>query len=59
MPAIRHCRHCLGDCSGTCLLPGDQGLCIHSPVPRMSGRDRLSLLRTRAFWRRVLFGPYG
>jgi hypothetical protein len=56
MPPARHCRHCLGDCSGRCLLPGDQGLCIHSPVPRMSAREWLNLVRTRRFWRRALFG---
>jgi hypothetical protein len=56
MPSVRHCRHCLGDCSGDCLLPGDQGLCIHDRVPRRSAREWLVLLRTRRFWHRVLFG---
>jgi hypothetical protein len=32
MPAARHCRHCYGDCPGTCLLPGTGGLCIHQPA---------------------------
>jgi hypothetical protein len=56
MPSVRHCRHCLGDCSGDCLLPGDQGLCIHNPIPRLPPRAWLSMLRTRRFWHRVLFG---
>jgi len=28
MPVARHCRHCLGDCPGDCLL-GESGRCIH------------------------------
>jgi hypothetical protein len=56
MPSVRHCRHCLGDCAGDCLLPGDQGLCIHRPVPRRSARELLFSIRTRRFWHRVLFG---
>ena len=28
MAAVRHCRHCWGDCLGECLL-GDTGMCIH------------------------------
>lgn len=32
MTVRRHCRHCLGDCDGTCLLPGQDDLCIHHPV---------------------------
>ena len=55
MPSVRHCRHCLGDCRDDCLLPGDQGLCIHDPV-RRPAREWLFLLRTRRFWHRVLFG---
>jgi hypothetical protein len=56
MPSVRHCRHCFGDCPGDCLLPGDQGLCIHNPRVRRSARERLLVLRTRRFWHRVLFG---
>jgi hypothetical protein len=56
MPSVRHCRHCLGECSGSCQLPGDQGLCIHKPVPRRSAREWLYAVRTRRFWHRVLWG---
>ena len=56
MSSVRHCRHCFGACSGNCLLPGDQGLCIHKPVPRRSAREWLFLMRTRRFWHRVLWG---
>jgi hypothetical protein len=52
----RHCRHCYGDCDGGCLLPGGEGLCIHSPVPHRSPREWLGLLRTRRFWRRFFLG---
>jgi hypothetical protein len=51
-----HCRHCYGNCDGKCLLPGTEGLCIHSPVPRRSARDRVAVMRTRRFWRRLLAG---
>jgi hypothetical protein len=57
MPAVRHCRHCLGACPGTCLLPGGNGLCIHRPLPRQPLRLRLRLIGTRRFWRRLLWGP--
>jgi hypothetical protein len=56
MPAARHCRHCYGDCPGTCLLPGTGGLCIHQPAPKLTPGQRLALLRTRRFWHRVLHG---
>ena len=49
MGAARHCRHCLGDCAGDCLLPGGGGLCIHNPTPRMPVRDRLLLIGSRKF----------
>jgi hypothetical protein len=61
MTRARHCRHCLGDCPGDCLLPGDAGdagLCIHKPAPAMSWRERLRLLGSRKFWRRVFWGPH-
>jgi hypothetical protein len=57
MPIDRHCRHCAGNCSGDCLLPGDSGLCIHRPLPGMPLRVRLRLIGTRRFWRRLLWGP--
>jgi len=54
MPA--HCRHCLGDCGGDCLLPGGGERCIHRPAPRLSAGQRLALLRMRSFWHRVFWG---
>jgi hypothetical protein len=57
MPTGRHCRHCAGNCPGDCLLPGDSGLCIHRPLPRLPPRVRLRLIGTRRFWRRLLWGP--
>ena len=57
MPAVRHCRHCAGACSGDCLLPGDGGLCIHRPLPRRSLRAQLRLIGTGRFWRRLFWGP--
>ena len=59
MPVMAHCRHCYGDCGGNCLLPGaagGAGLCIHQPVPDRTFGERLTLLRTRQFWRRILWG---
>jgi hypothetical protein len=49
-----HCRHCLGDCHGSCLLPGNTGRCIHHPVPRVPVRQWVRLMGTRRFWSRVL-----
>jgi len=51
-----HCRHCLGNCDGTCLLPGGSGLCIHYPVPRRPLREWPTMIRTRGFWHRVFWG---
>jgi hypothetical protein len=56
MPSAGHCRHCYGNCSGNCLLPGGGGLCIHRPALRLTVRQRLALVRTRGFWRRVFWG---
>ena len=42
MPAVRHCRHCWGDCPGGCLLPDGSGACIHR-LARMSLRQRVQL----------------
>jgi hypothetical protein len=53
----RHCRHCLGDCPGDCLLPGGRDPCIHEAARWFPGPQRLTLLRTGAFWRRLLWGP--
>jgi hypothetical protein len=56
MEPVRHCRHCWGDCPGDCLLPGDQGLCIHRYSPRLTFRERLRAAATRRFWHRVFWG---
>jgi hypothetical protein len=56
MPSAGHCRHCYGDCPGTCLLPGGGGLCIHKPVPKLTVGQWLALVRTRRFWHQVLRG---
>jgi len=56
MPGAGHCRHCYGNCPGSCLLPGTDGLCIHKPTPKLTAGQRLALLRTRWFWHRVLRG---
>jgi hypothetical protein len=52
-PAL-HCPHCWGNCGGRCLIPGIGG-CVHQG-PKLPGQARLRLIRTRRFWRRVLFG---
>ena len=56
MSVLAHCRHCYGDCGGGCLLPGGGGGCIHKPVPKRTVGERLTLLRTKRFWRRVFWG---
>jgi hypothetical protein len=53
-----HCRHCLGNCNGTCLLRGGNGLCIHNPLPRQSLRANPRLVLSRRFWRRILWGVH-
>jgi hypothetical protein len=50
MASTRHCGHCLGDCAGDCLLPGDQDLCIHHPIPPIPLRGWLRLLLSKRFW---------
>jgi hypothetical protein len=49
----RHCRHCLGDCPGDCLL--DDGQCIHGWNGKRPGLTWQVLL-TRRWWHRVLWG---
>jgi hypothetical protein len=56
LPVVGHCRHCWGDCLGTCLLPGATGLCIHKPDPKLTFRQRAAALGGRRFWHRVLHG---
>jgi hypothetical protein len=55
MPAVCHCKHCWGDCDGTCLFPGDQGLCIHKPYQKLTLRD-VRVAGFRRMWRRVFWG---
>ena len=59
----RHCPHCLGNCPGTCWLPGaagEAGWCIHNPAPRLPWQVWGRLLGTRRFWHRVFWGrPHG
>jgi len=52
-----HCRHCWGDCHGTC-LQGDTGMCLHgwNRRPRLSWQERFLLLGNRRWWRRVFWG---
>ena len=52
MAAARHCRHCLGDCPGDCVVD-DTGTCIHNAYVRMVKQKRPRVL-TRA-WLRMLF----
>ncbi len=49
-----HCPHCWGDCHNRCRLPG-LDVCIHQ-APKVLLRDWPRTLRTRRFWRRILFG---
>jgi hypothetical protein len=49
MPAIRHCRHCWGNCPGDCLVPGGQGMCIHGFVPDIPLRRRLRMRLWKAW----------
>jgi hypothetical protein len=56
MPTASHCRHCYGDCDGKCLIPGAGGLCIHKSSAKLTVVQRLALLRTGGFWRRVFWG---
>jgi len=55
MPEVRHCRHCLRDCPGDCLI-GDSGLCIHGWNQRPPRRFRWQLLMTRKWWHRFFWG---
>lgn len=52
----RHCRHCLGDCPGNCLIGG--GLCIHGWNEKPPRRFNWQLVLTRRWWHRVFWGPY-
>ena len=52
MPQYRHCRHCLGDCPGNCLI-GDSGQCIHGWNEKRPRQFSWQLLLTRRFWDQV------
>jgi hypothetical protein len=51
----RHCRHCLGNCAGGCLL--EDGQCIHGWNGKRPYEFTWQLLLTRRWWHRVLWGP--
>jgi hypothetical protein len=53
--APRHCRHCLGNCPGDCLI-GDSGLCIHGWNVKPPRRFGWQLLLNRRWWRQVFWG---
>ena len=55
MPAARHCRHCLGDCPGNCLI-GDSGRCIHGWNAKRPGSSAGSSWRTANNRRRIFWG---
>jgi len=55
MPQYRHCRHCLGDCPGNCLI-GDSGRCLHGWNEKPPRQFSWQLLLTGGFWRRVFRG---
>ena len=49
MTAVRHCRHCWGDCLGDCLLD-DTGLCIHNVKSKMMRQQRRRRLLLSPMW---------
>jgi hypothetical protein len=53
----RHCRHCLGDCPGDCLLGDDW--CIHGRNEKRPRTFTWQVLLTRRWWDRVLWGLHG
>jgi hypothetical protein len=55
MPEYRHCRHCMGDCPGNCLI-GDSGRCIHGWNEKRPRQFTWQLLLTRKWWHRVFRG---
>jgi hypothetical protein len=52
-----HCRHCLGDCPGDCLLDG--GWCIHGRNEKRPRALAWQAPLTRRWWDRVLWGVHG
>jgi hypothetical protein len=55
MTAVRHCRHCWGDCLGDCLLD-DTDLCIHNVDSRMMSQLRRRRLRNPMWLLRLFRG---
>jgi hypothetical protein len=55
MPEVRHCRQCLGDCPGNCLI-GDTGRCMHGWSEKPPRQFRWQLVLTRKWWHRVFWG---
>jgi hypothetical protein len=55
MPERRHCRHCLGDCPGDCLI-GDSARCIHGRNDKRQRQFSWQLILTRKWWHRVFWG---
>jgi hypothetical protein len=59
MPEVRsarHCRHCLGDCSGDCLLA--DGQCIHGWNGKRPRALTWPVPLTRRWWHRLLWGDH-
>jgi hypothetical protein len=54
MPEARHCRHCLGDCPGGCLI-GQSGRCLHGWNGKHPRQFTYQLLLTRNWWHRVIY----
>jgi hypothetical protein len=55
MPEARHCRHCMGDCGGGCLI-SQPGRCIHGWNGKHPRQFSWQLLLNRRWWHRVLWG---
>ena len=56
MTAVRHCRHCWGDCLGGCLLDDDTGLCIHNENSRVMRQLRRRRLQSPIWLLRLFRG---
>jgi hypothetical protein len=56
MTQTQHCRHCLGDCQGTCLQGGAPGRCIHGWNQRPPRQFKPRYLLSRRWWHNVFWG---
>ena len=56
MTAVRHCRHCWGNCLGDCVLDYSAGMCIHGRDGAKRMRMQPQWLVNRRWWRWVLWG---